>query len=154
MSDANGTSRPLNFTFGVEIEHIFGIKQDEIRDKEEYAWLRPEKCPLDPGAPAFAFPQEDDLDDLNDEYYMYFHGRREIAGLRQAVKIMRQNAAGGHTIQLRVPAQSDEEVIADEKYDADDHNSRKLTLDRRSNMPKMNEQTQKWSDGKIRDVDG
>ncbi|EXJ55955.1 hypothetical protein A1O7_08886 [Cladophialophora yegresii CBS 114405] len=111
MSKSGEIPERLNLTFGVEFEHLFGIKQNKVATRPDYAWLRPENCPVKPGdvgAPLSQWYPESY--DPNDKQH-----RTELdrAGLRQAAKIIRTNA-GQHAPVLEVRLYSDPKDVPDQ----------------------------------------
>ncbi|OCT45206.1 hypothetical protein CLCR_05485 [Cladophialophora carrionii] len=81
---------PLKLTFGVEIEHLFGIKQNEVAVKPEYAWLRPENCAVETDGVGMSLPgwYPESYDPMDKQHRTELY----LAGLRQAAKIIRTNA--------------------------------------------------------------
>ncbi|KAJ9604333.1 hypothetical protein H2200_011167 [Cladophialophora chaetospira] len=128
-STASDTSQPLDFTFGIEIEHLFGIKQDEVANRPEHAWLRPEQCPVDiegVGAP---------LDGP-----LAKHSRQKLAqvALRQAAKIIRRKEP-----ELEVWLTPDPDVDDDEQ---DPYRRWKLTTEDAVPVPDDTAKLSAWSE--------
>jgi hypothetical protein len=111
MSESSETPNLLNLTFGVEIEHLFGIKQDEVAARPDYDWLRPENCPVNTGAVGDPLPPwyPHAYNPNNREQRLEL----ERVGLRQAGKIVRLNA-GPDAPFLAVRLSSDPEDVSDQ----------------------------------------
>ncbi|ETI21516.1 hypothetical protein G647_07863 [Cladophialophora carrionii CBS 160.54] len=111
MSEAGDVPSPLKLTFAVEIEHLFGIKQNEVAVKPEYAWLRPENCAVETDGVLMSlpewYPESYNPDDKQHRTELY------LAGLRQAAKIVRTNA-GQDAPMLEVRLYSDPEDVSDQ----------------------------------------
>ncbi|KIY04099.1 uncharacterized protein Z520_00791 [Fonsecaea multimorphosa CBS 102226] len=103
MSSSTNASEKLPLTFGVEVEHIFGINKDLVCSNPEYHWLFPQSCTIDANS-----PNPPDFDPT----------LKENSGLLQAVKILRSTGAILKPIVDETTLESDEpprwSIIPDE----------------------------------------
>ncbi|OAP62741.1 hypothetical protein AYL99_01968 [Fonsecaea erecta] len=130
MSSSTSALGKLPLTFGVEIEHAFGVNQDVVGTDKAYRWLLPGNCTIHPNT-----PNPPDFDP----------GREEICGILQAVKILRSKGAT-----LNVITWDNEDEGEDrEPTDTDMYSHWNMTEDRSVRYPWTAQQLYELSGGRI-----
>ncbi|EXJ63451.1 uncharacterized protein A1O5_11500 [Cladophialophora psammophila CBS 110553] len=128
MSDSDGSAGKLPLTFGIEIEHLFGINMDIISSDPAYQVLLPQDCML-----------EANRDNLTG----YDPKHKSHTGLLQAVRILREYGA---RIKVQLSQEGDGSFDMFSKWN--------MSHDGSVKFPTHPIELRVWSDDKIRDMAG
>ena len=136
-SNAGSDTGPLSLTFGVEIEHLFGLDKDQVNTSQAHPWLRLENCPFRVDGPADEVP---DYPGDNAEMKIW-RAKRLGKGIKQAAKIIRQEEP---QLVMRVDSEN--------MNQSGEYSNWKLVWETAVPIPKQSEQLSEWSkdEGEVR----
>ncbi|KIW86337.1 hypothetical protein Z517_01733 [Fonsecaea pedrosoi CBS 271.37] len=124
MPPTNKTEK-LPLTFGIEIEHVFGINKDAVETNPAFTWMFPQYCTIRPDS-----PNPPDFDPTSNKYGSFL----------QAVNILRSRGA-----KLRVELEPGMEDATFEGF-----SQWTMGQDRSVRLPSDVDELRKWSGGAVK----